>query len=69
MEKLLLFGIFAQLLAGCVPVQPTYLTLPADPSLSGKPLGYNSVTGATRQFRPSEPKGWEELNRRVGPKQ
>lgn len=61
--------VVAALVGGCadLPVVETGAR-PADPDVRVSALAYRSVTGGTRMFRPVEPKGWEELNRQVGPK-
>jgi len=42
-----------------------------DPSDSGERVprpGYQSVTAATKSYRPVDPLPWDELNRRVAPR-
>lgn len=56
------------LLLGACAAPPAYLERPADPSVKVPRLGYPSVAGETKTFRPVGPKGWEDLNRRVAPK-
>lgn len=46
---------------------PGYLARPADPQAPVPALAYRSVTAGTASLRPSEPKDWREMNRRVGP--
>ena len=46
---------------------PAYLAAPSDPALR-TPAHYQSIAAGTMSFRPVDPKGWEELNSRVGPK-
>lgn len=59
---------FLPLLVGACASPPVYLERPADPSVKGPRLGYQSVAGETKTFRPVGPKSWEELNKRVAPK-
>jgi starvation-inducible outer membrane lipoprotein len=66
MRRLLAFTLFASTLSACAAV-PSYLEKPADPSVKVPRVGYQPVTGETKTYRPVGPKGWEELNRRVGP--
>lgn len=51
-----------------MPVTPKGLLAPADASARVPKVRYDTVTAGTKTFRPAEPKNWEELNRRVGPK-
>ncbi len=44
------------------------MTRAADPSVKVPKAGYQSVSSGTVTYMPVGPKGWEELNRRVGPK-
>lgn len=67
MSRLLTMIFLVSGLAACTSV-PVYLERPADPSIQVPRIGYRSVTGDTRTYRPVGPKGWEETNRRVGPK-
>lgn len=48
---------------------PRHLAQPADASVRVPPPAYSSVTGQTQSYRPVGPRDWEDLNRRVGPKQ
>ena len=42
--------------------------LPCDPAERVPRTGYQSVTAATRTYRPVAPLPWDELNRRVTPR-
>lgn len=44
------------------------MTRAADPTVKVPIAGYQSVSSGNVQYMPAGPKGWEELNRRVGPK-
>jgi hypothetical protein len=56
-------------LGACTPAPPpNYLAAPADATSRARPANYQSITAGTQTFRPVDPKGWEELNSRVGPK-
>lgn len=55
-------------LGACTPLPPpSYLAAPSDPAVRAQSR-YQSVAAGTMSFRPVDPKGWEELNSRVGPK-
>uniref|UniRef100_A0A9E7ZRI0 Uncharacterized protein n=1 Tax=Bosea sp. NBC_00436 TaxID=2969620 RepID=A0A9E7ZRI0_9HYPH len=47
---------------------PDHLARPADPNARVPALEYGSVTAGAATLRPTDPKDWRELNRRVGPK-
>lgn len=59
--------LLALSLGACVPQPPAFLAAASNPGSPAPRLGYDSVIGQTKTFRPGEPKNWEELNRRVGP--
>lgn len=40
--------------------------MPDDP-VKVRPLRYESITQGTQNYRPVEPMGWDEVNRRVAP--
>ena len=44
------------------------MTRAADPTVKVPGTGYQAVSGGNVHYMPVGPKGWEELNRRVGPK-
>jgi len=44
------------------------MTRAADPSVKVPGAGYQTVSSGNVPYTPIGPKGWEELNRRVGPK-
>ncbi|MCA0423693.1 MAG: hypothetical protein LCH61_10265 [Proteobacteria bacterium] len=44
------------------------MTRAADPNVKVPIAGYQSVSSGNTSYMPVTPKGWEELNRRVGPK-
>jgi starvation-inducible outer membrane lipoprotein len=67
MRRLLAFTLLASTLSACASV-PAYLEKPSDPSVKVPRVGYQPVAGGTKTYRPVGPKGWEDLNRRVGPK-
>lgn len=67
MRRLLVLTFVLLALTAC-SVVPSYLEKPTDPSQKILPLGYTPVAAETKTYRPVGPKGWEELNRRVGPK-
>jgi hypothetical protein len=59
----------AMLASACaLPANPVAGDDPADPAARVARPAYVSVTAGMKSFRPVEPKGWEELNRQVGPK-
>ncbi|WP_377799181.1 hypothetical protein [Bosea eneae] len=68
--KISLTALFAFVLGACavVPV-PAHLARPADPGARVPAVGYQSVTAGITSMRPTDPKNWRELNRRVGPQQ
>lgn len=41
---------------------------PSDPGSRVPRVGYQSVTAATKTYRPVDPLPWDELNRRVTPR-
>jgi hypothetical protein len=55
-------------LGACVAAPPRELLAPADANARVPGVRNDTVTAGTKTFRPAEPKNWEELNRRVGPK-
>jgi hypothetical protein len=67
MLKLIMAVMATLALGACNVVIPSYLAAPAESV--GPPPRYLSVTAGTRAFRPVEPKGWEEQNRTVTPRQ
>ena len=48
---------------------PVHLARPADPTVRVPAVAYQSVTAGITSMRPTDPKNWRELNRRVGPQQ
>jgi len=66
MRALLLVVLGLGLSACAVPRAP--FENPDDPSIRGARLSYQSVASDTKAYRPVGPKGWEELNRQVGPR-
>lgn len=50
-----------------VAAVPDHLARPADPDARVPAVAYRSVTAGAATLRPSDPKDWRELNRRVGP--
>lgn len=44
------------------------MTRAADPNVKVPIAVYHSVSSGNTSYMPVAPKGWEELNRRVGPK-
>lgn len=67
MRRTLIAITLASALSACA-TPPPYLERPADPSAKIPRVGYQPVAGETKTYRPVNPKGWEELNRRVTPK-
>jgi hypothetical protein len=55
-------------LGACAATPPRGLLAPSDANARVPSVRYDTVTAGTKTFRPAEPKNWEELNRRVGPK-
>ena len=56
-------------LAACSNITvPDHLARPADPDIRVPAVAYGSVTAGAATLRPTDPKDWRELNRRVGPK-
>jgi hypothetical protein len=69
MFKFFLSASMAFTVSACAPPPPpVFLTAPADPAIRVPATGYSNVTAGAQTLRPVEPKGWEELNRQVGPK-
>jgi hypothetical protein len=68
MSRLVTALALAAVLAGCAaPPPPAYLSAPADATRTGR-AAYASVTAGTRAYRPVEPKGWDDVNRKVAPR-
>lgn len=67
MRQLLLLAFLSSTLTACVST-PGYLAQPADPSLRVPRSAYRPVADDVRTYRPAEPKGWEDVNRRVAPR-
>jgi hypothetical protein len=63
-----LIGALAASLGACAVSPPRSLLAAADPTARVSAVRYDNVTAGTKTFRPAEPKDWEELNRRVGPR-
>ncbi|MCP8940384.1 hypothetical protein NK718_17795 [Alsobacter sp. SYSU M60028] len=68
MTKPLLTVFAALALTACAPTPPDFLLAPARPT-PGAPLPTSAVTAGARHDTPAEPKGWDEMNRRVAPPQ
>jgi len=63
-------GVMVVGLLGACAAPPKIMSgpSPSDPAVRVPALAYQPITGGVKSFRPVEPKGWEELNRNVGPK-
>lgn len=63
-------GVTVIALLGACSAPPKIMSgpSPSDPAVRVPALAYQPITGGVKSFRPVEPKGWEELNRNVGPK-
>lgn len=64
----IVLALIPSVFLGACASAPSYLQNPADPSIGTRVVVYQSVVGETKTYRPVGPKGWEELNRRVGPR-
>ena len=56
-------------LAACAQPLPESLLAPADPAQGVTNTGPRSVTHDARAYKIEEPLAWDELNRRVTPKE
>lgn len=68
MLRFFMIASAATSLGACAATPPRGLLAPADATARVPAVRYDTVTAGTKTFRPAEPKNWEELNRRVGPK-
>lgn len=53
--------------AACVPTTQSFLTAPANPSLSVRDPAYANVTAGVNNYEVTGPKDWIEQNRQVAP--
>ena len=56
-------------LAGCAPAVPAHLAAPTDATHTIRSVPSSPVTAGAGRFEIVEPKGWDELNRNVAPKE
>jgi uncharacterized lipoprotein YmbA len=67
--KSLYLCLTALALAACASEPPSQLLLPADPSIALRHQSQSRVDAGSRHYEVVEPLDWQELNRRVGPKE
>jgi hypothetical protein len=68
--RLAIVALFAQQVVTACAIAPphAYLLAPGDPATPVPAFRYAPVTPAGRDYRPVEPRGWEDVNRDVTPK-
>ncbi|WP_342359286.1 hypothetical protein [Terrarubrum flagellatum] len=65
--KIAATAVVALVAGGCAVERPSFIGRVDDPAAPMRAASYAPVMAGTQGYRPAEPKGWEELNRRVGP--